>query len=91
MYLRILTENGILGFLALYGFFLLSLLRAAKGAVTLADKSHRDLFALVSACLLGIYVNGLVIDTIHWRHLWFLLGLAWWVPRTAGDPEGAQP
>jgi hypothetical protein len=22
-------------------------------------------------------VNSLVIDSIHWRHLWVVLGLAW--------------
>lgn len=90
MYLRVLAETGILGFAALYGFIALSLLRAAKGAVTLADGWRRDLFAVVGACLIGTLVNGLVIDTIHWRHLWFLLGLAWWVPQTVGGPEAVE-
>jgi O-antigen ligase len=85
MYLRVLAENGVLGFAALYGFVALSLLRAVKGATTLADGWRRDLFAVVGACLVGTLVNGLVIDTIHWRHLWFLLGLAWWVPRPTGS------
>ena len=43
-------------------------------------------------------LNGLVIETIHWRHLWLLLGLCWYplpepvrylslVPRNALDGE----
>jgi O-antigen ligase len=87
MYLRILTETGVLGFVTFYGFVILSLARASKHALTLAGESGRDLFAVVSVCLLAILVNGLVIDTIHWRHFWFLLGLAWWVPAKTGGME----
>jgi len=83
MYVRILSENGVLGFAAFYGFVILSFLRATRFALTLRNRLVRDLFALVSASLLGILVNGFVIDTIHWRHMWLLLGLAWWAPRAA--------
>ena len=27
------------------------------------------------ASLLGILVNSFVIDTLHWRHFWVLLGI----------------
>ena len=90
MYLRILAENGVLGFAAFYGFVLLSLLRASKQALTRSNDFERNLFAVVSACLLGILINGLVIDTIHWRHLWFLLGLAYWVPRNSEEREAVE-
>ena len=90
MYLRILAEDGVLGFAAFYGFVLLSLLRASKQALTRSNDFERNLFAVVSACVLGILINGLVIDTIHWRHLWFLLGLACWVPRTSDDREAVE-
>jgi O-antigen ligase len=90
MYLRVLVENGVLGFVAFYAFVILSLVRALKRALTLTSESNRDLFAVVSVCLLGILINGLVIDTIHWRHLWFLLGLAWWVPAKTDDLDGME-
>lgn len=90
MYLRVLAENGVPGFVAFYGFVILSLWRASKRALTLAHEFDRDLFAVVSVCLLGILVNGLVIDTIHWRHFWFLLGLAWWVPAKTEDSDGVE-
>ena len=90
MYLRILTENGVLGFAAFYGFVLLSFLRASKQALARSNDFERNLFAVVSACLLGIFINGLVIDTIHWRHLWFLLGLAYWVPQSSEEQEAVE-
>jgi len=89
MYIRILSETGILGFTAFYAFVFLSVARATRLALTLRDRFTRDMFALVSASCFGLMLNGFVIDTIHWRHLWFLLALAWWTPRIAqvqGDP-----
>jgi len=32
--------------------------------------------AALIAILAGLLVNSLVIDTVHWRHLWFFIGLA---------------
>lgn len=31
--------------------------------------------AAVIAILIGLLVNGLVIDTLHWRHFWFYIGV----------------
>ena len=83
MYLRILAEAGVFGFIAFYAFIGLSFVRAIQMALTLRDEVTRGIFAALSACMLGTFINGLVIDTIHWRHLWFLLGLAWWSPGPA--------
>ncbi len=81
MYIRILVESGVLGFAAFYAFVLLSVARATRLALTLRDRFTRDMFALVSASCFGLMLNGFVIDTIHWRHMWFLLALAWWTPK----------
>jgi O-antigen ligase len=89
MYIRVLVESGALGFAAFYAFVLASFLRALKMALTLRDKFSRDLFAVVTAGLLGLFINGLVIDTIHWRHFWFLLALAWWVPQAVRSANAA--
>jgi O-antigen ligase len=91
MYIRILVETGVLGFAAFYAFVLLSVARATRLALTLRDRFSRDMFALVSASCFGLMLNGFVIDTIHWRHLWFLLALAWWTPKTSevqGEAQG---
>lgn len=85
MYVRILTETGAFGFITFYAFMALSFLRTTRKALTLRDDAARGIFAALSACLLGTFINGLVIDANHWRHLWFLLGLAWWVPGTASE------
>jgi O-antigen ligase len=81
MYIRVLVECGMFGFAAFYSFVIASFLRAVKMALTLREKISRDLFAVVAAGLFGLFINGLVIDTIHWRHFWLLLALAWWVPQ----------
>ena len=80
MYLRVLTENGVLGFATFFAFIVLSLLRCAKLAIALRDSQWRRLFVILTAALSGLLVNGCVIDTIRWRHFWFLLGLAWCAP-----------
>jgi O-antigen ligase len=90
MYLRILVESGVLGFVAFYAFVLLSVARATRLALTLRDRFTRDVFALVSASCFGLLLNGFVIDTVHWRHLWFLLALAWWTPRLTRENPAAQ-
>ena len=90
MYIRVLVESGFFGFIAFYLFVILSLLRATKFALILRDGLSRDLFAIISASILGTMINGTVIDTIHWRHFWFFLGLAWWVPKMNLSRKAAQ-
>jgi len=90
MYIRILVESGVLGFVAFYAFVLLSVARATRLALTLRDRFTRDIFALVAASCFGLMLNGFVIDTIHWRHFWFLLALAWWSPKLT-SPKMTSP
>jgi hypothetical protein len=35
----------------------------------------RLLGAAVFACLMAQYVNGLFVDTTHWRHMFVLIGI----------------
>jgi O-antigen ligase len=75
-YVRVLAEQGILGFLAIAFLFLATLLFAVRNAI-----HGRDTYGIGSAALLGIWcgilVNSLVVDTLHWRHLWFVAALIW--------------
>ncbi|MDQ7841233.1 MAG: hypothetical protein RDU83_09435 [bacterium] len=66
LYLRILAENGLLAFVPFGAFLVLHLVRIGPGGGT------------ILAILAGQLLNGFVIDTLHWRHLWVLLGLAAW-------------
>lgn len=75
-YIRVLAEQGVLGlatWLALAG---VTLAMAARNAV-----EGRDTFGIGSAALLGswcgLLVASLVVDTLHWRHLWVVAALIW--------------
>lgn len=67
LYVRIFSENGIIGALSFFLFFLSALLQSLRNM-----KRHkgieRGLFAVILASLIGIAFNSFFIDTIHWRH-----------------------
>lgn len=74
--LRVLAEQGWLGLAAvavMIGVALISLVGTVRHAVTRVQSSAA---VVVLASLAGAVANGFVIDTLHWRHLWLLLGLA---------------
>ena len=79
-YMRVLSENGFVGFFAYLGFVLLTLGRSL--AMTRRTKSifWRRVFLIAAACIIGHMVNSAVVDTVHWRHYWFLLALPWYTP-----------
>jgi hypothetical protein len=77
LYIRTFAEQGILGLTALVmviGGLLWPLAKSAwqgEAENTLLPKR------LMVALMVGLLVNSLVIDSIHWRHFWVVLGLAW--------------
>ena len=75
-YVRALGEQGVLGFLAIFALLFATLVFAGRNAVI-----GRDTYGLGSAALFGawagIMVNSFVVDTLHWRHLWFVAALIW--------------
>ena len=76
-YLRVFSENGVIGFLSLVTFISLTLYRAFVLSHRASNGRQRPIFALVAAAILGTLLNSLVIDTLHWRHFWLLLALGW--------------
>jgi hypothetical protein len=82
-YLRVVGENGFFGAVSLVLLFGSSLCRSTRLALASRDPYWRQVFAIVSASLLGQFVNCAVIDSLHWRHLWVLLGLSWTAPAPA--------
>jgi hypothetical protein len=77
LYAKTFAEYGVIGLLAL-----LTSLFSVMGAVTLqAFKPSRRVYGLsarmLAACLIGLMLNSLVIDTLHWRYFWFVVALAW--------------
>jgi O-antigen ligase len=71
LYVRVLLENGIHGFIAMLTLICAAL---AIGARAIARQQSRTALILVPS-LLGALANALVIDTLHWRHFWLLLFL----------------
>ncbi len=72
-YLKVLVENGIVGLFAYLAMVATSLFYGLAGVL------RRGRFAVLQAAfvavIVGIMVENLVIDTLHWRHLFLFLGL----------------
>jgi O-antigen ligase len=77
LYVRTLAEHGILGLAALG--LLIGGLVVPLTQRTLREPIKNQVLPdpVVLAWIGGQLVNSLVIDSIHWRHLWTVLGLAW--------------
>lgn len=75
LYIRVLTENGILGFTSLMCLIGFSLVRSIWQA--LQEHDYRLYARVVTSSLFGVLLNSFVIDTLHWRHFWLLLALPW--------------
>jgi hypothetical protein len=82
LYVRAFVENGGLGLWATLGLLLASVGRATWATLVGGEVETERLLAVVAAVLVGVVVESAVIDTIHWRHLWLLLALAW-MPRVS--------
>lgn len=76
-YLRVFSENGVIGFLSFTAFALITLARSLVLSQKAVNAGQRSVFALVAAALCGTLLNSFTIDTLHWRHFWLLLALGW--------------
>ena len=77
MYMRILSENGLAALIALLVFVGATAARALT-LVRRADSEWvREVNLVVLACIIGHLANSVVIDTVHWRHIWFVYALPW--------------
>lgn len=77
LYVKTFAEQGILGLAALgilIGALIFPLARMALGNRGSAEVITAGVLLAIIA---GQLVNSLVIDSMHWRHLWVVLGLAW--------------
>jgi O-antigen ligase len=76
LYARSLAEEGVPGLLAILALMFATLGWGLRNAI----RGH-DTYGIGSAALLGawlgILLNGAFVDTLHWRHLWFVAALIW--------------
>lgn len=77
LYVRTFAENGIFGFATLMFLLLVLSIGTFFRAFREINKPCGISAKVVLGCLLGHLMNSFVIDTIHWRHFWFILALAW--------------
>jgi O-antigen ligase len=77
MFLRVLVENGVLGFSVLFCAFMtliMIIIKAIKTAFIHQNKFLMADIAWLSGSLMGIFVESFLIDTLHWRHFWIIIG-----------------
>lgn len=84
LYARLITENGIISLL-LFLFFLFISIHQSYKSYKLSIDQYSLYFSVICASLIGLSFNSFFIDTLHWRHFWLLLVLAWCVPRQRGE------
>jgi O-antigen ligase len=89
MYLRVLAENGVPGFVLFFGAVFWGMWRSLRAALSSGKAETAVLSAFVAACMAGILVNGAVIDVNHWRHFWLLLAMAWCCPMAPAEERSA--
>jgi CelD/BcsL family acetyltransferase involved in cellulose biosynthesis/O-antigen ligase len=75
LYVRTLVESGLLGSVLFFSSFIYIAIQLfhinRKG-----NTDNKILASILLSIMAGIMVNSLVIDTIHWRHLWLFAGLS---------------
>jgi hypothetical protein len=77
MYLRVLSENGAIALLALLIFIGATMARSIALIRRAENPWLREINVVVLATIAGHLVNSFVIDTVHWRHIWFIYSLPW--------------
>ena len=75
LYIRALVESGFLGSALFFCCFIYIMIRLfninRKG-----EFENKCLASILFSVTAGILLNSLVIDSIHWRHLWLFAGLS---------------
>jgi hypothetical protein len=77
LYAKTLAEHGVLGLAALA--LLIGALVVPLAQRALRERTTKAVLpdALLLGLIFGQLINSFVIDSIHWRHFWVVLGLAW--------------
>jgi hypothetical protein len=89
-FIRTFTEQGILGLVAFVGLALSTLVLAGRNAV-LGRHTYGIGSAALFAAWCGLLVNGFFVDTLHWRHFWFVAALIWVGALRGGASDPIQP
>lgn len=75
VYLNMYLNTGWVGGTSYLFLVLATLVMGVR--LVFRDRGNHGLGAVLLAAFLGIAVQGLLIDTDHWRHLYLIMGLIW--------------
>ena len=76
LYMRLFSENGVVGLFSFVLFVLISLRRSFQ-SYWFTKNNNSVLFLIIFASLVGLAFNSFFVDTLHWRHFWLILAFAW--------------
>ena len=88
LYARVFTENGVLGMLSFLILLLSSIVKSYK-SYWYKENGGSMFHLIVFASLIGLAFNSFFVDTLHWRHFWLLLALAWF-PKVSLEGESTK-
>lgn len=77
MYIRALTENGIVGLVSLAALLLGCTVRGLRRTFSAKSPEAALLLGVCTASLVAMLVESVVIDTVHWRHFWLFAAFVW--------------
>lgn len=77
LYVKTFAEQGFLGLAALCMLIGGLIFPLVRQSLKNGGKADVITAGVLVAIIAGQLVNSLVIDSMHWRHLWVVLGLAW--------------
>jgi O-antigen ligase len=75
LYLHVLIEAGWIGGFSFFAFLLFTLWKGGRYIRKAVDVPGIDI--AVYACIIGVMVQSLFIDSTHWRHFFLLFALIW--------------
>ena len=75
VYLNAFASYGWIGGFAYFALIVLSLIAGLRSVLTRSPYQHHAI--AVFACFAMLCVQGVQIDTDHWRHAYLLLGVLW--------------
>jgi O-antigen ligase len=76
LYVRVFTELGFLGALSFLCLLLITIRRALWLCMN-GEYEKRPLYCVFTTVLFATLVNSVVIDSLHWRHFFLVIGVLW--------------
>ena len=76
LYVRVIAETGVLGMISFFGILFVT----AQKSISLCLNGkplYRKLHCVFAAIFFATLINSVVIDSLHWRHFFIIIGIIW--------------